>query len=120
MVVEAIRYNAGTLGQYELHAYVVMPNDVHLLVTPTVAIPKLAKSLKGITAKRANQMLGSTGRPFWQEEYYDHTVRAVGGFERIRAYIEGNPVRAGLAREIEEYRWSSAGKANAGFAGPGE
>ncbi|MGC4049072.1 MAG: transposase [Paludibaculum sp.] len=114
MVVEAIRYNGMTLGHYELHAYVVMPNHVHMLVTPKVAIPQLTKSVKGITAKRANQMLGSTGRPFWQEECYDHTVRAVGGFERIRAYIEGNPVRAGLVSEIEEYRWSSAGRASAG------
>jgi hypothetical protein len=47
-------------------------------------------------------MLGSTGRPFWQEESYDHLVRHAPELERIRNYIEGNPVRAGLVREASE------------------
>ena len=109
MIVEAIQYNANILWHYVSHAFVVMPNHVHLLATPAVALPKLTKSLKGITAKRANAMLGSTGRPFWQEESYDHLVRHAREFERIRNYIEGDPVRAGLVREASEYRWSSAG-----------
>ena len=109
MVVEAIQYNAIILGHYVLHAFVVMPNHVHLLATPAVALPKLTKSLKGITAKRANAMLGLTGRPFWQEESYDHLVRHEREYEKIRDYIEGNPVRAGLVSETSEYRWSSAG-----------
>ena len=120
MIVEAIQFNAGTLGHYVLHAFVVMPNHVHLLTTPAVPLPKLTKSLKGITAKRANAMLGSTGRPFWQEERYDHLVRHEREFGKIRNYIEGNPVRAGLVREAGEYRWSSAGWATRGVAcGPG-
>jgi REP element-mobilizing transposase RayT len=69
--VEAIHYNAQALGHYVLHAFVVMPNHVHLLVTPKVPIPQLIKSLKGLTARRANQILEQTGRPFWQEETYD-------------------------------------------------
>jgi putative transposase len=71
-------------------------NHVHLLVTPAVALCKLTKSLKGITAKRANAMLALTGSPFWQEESYDHLVREEGEFYKIRRYIEENPVRAGL------------------------
>src|SRR5437870_1566975 len=51
MVVEAIHDNATVLGHYELHAFVVMPNHVHVLVTPALALCKLTKSLKGITAK---------------------------------------------------------------------
>jgi hypothetical protein len=70
MIVEAIHYNATILGHYVLHAFVVMPNHVHLLATPSVTLPKLTKSLKGITAKRANAMLALTGSPFWQEESY--------------------------------------------------
>jgi hypothetical protein len=56
-------------------------------------------SLKGITAKRADAMLGLTGNPFWQEESYDHLVRHDREFEKIRNDIEVNPVRAGLVRE---------------------
>jgi len=55
MVVEAIEYNANILGHYGLNAFVVMPNHVHLLATPAISLPKLTKSLKGITAKRANR-----------------------------------------------------------------
>jgi REP element-mobilizing transposase RayT len=96
------------------YAFVVMPNHVHLLATPAVLLPKLTKSLKGITAKLANAMLALTGNPFWQEESYDHTVRHEREFEKIRNYIEQNPVRAGLVKESSEYRWSSAGWATGG------
>jgi len=87
MVVEAIHYNAFVLGHYELHAFVVMPNHVHVLVTPTLALWKLTKSLKGITAKRANARMALTGSPFWQEESYDHLVRNQREFEKIRSYV---------------------------------
>jgi putative transposase len=109
MIVEAIQYNGKALGHYILHAFAVMPNHVHLLATPTVPLPKLTRSLKGITAKRANAILALTGNPFWQEESYDHVVRREREFDRIRNYIERNPVRAGLVAEATEYRWSSAG-----------
>ena len=46
IVVDAIYYNAEVLGHYELHAFVVMPNHVHMPVTSGVPLPKLTKSLK--------------------------------------------------------------------------
>ena len=88
-----------------------MPNHVHTLVTAAVPLPKLTKSLKGITAKKANAILGRTGRPFWQEESFVHVVRDKKEFEKIWNYIEQNPVRAGLVREASEYWWSSASSA---------
>jgi putative transposase len=109
MLVESLHHNATILDHYVLHAFAVMPNHVHMLATPRVPLPKLTKSLKGIRAKRANQMLALTGSPFWQEESYDHLVRNEQEFEKIRNYIEANPVRAGLATAASDYRWSSAG-----------
>jgi REP element-mobilizing transposase RayT len=114
MVVEAIEYNAAILKHYRLHAFVIMPNHVHLLTTPLVPLPTLTKSLKGITAKRANAMLALTGNPFWQDESYDHLVRNQREFEKIRNYIAENPVSAGLVSEAREYRWSSGGWATRG------
>ena len=110
MVVGAIYYNAQVLAHYILHAFAVMPNHVHVLITPAVPLSKLTKSLKGITAKRANLMLGRTGSSFGQVESYDHEVRHESEFERIRSYIENNPVPAGLAPEVCRYRCSSAGQ----------
>ena len=111
MMVEVIRYSADVLRHFTLHAFVVMPNHVHILLSPRIDLPKLTKSLKGFSARQANRILGLTGTRFWQEESYDHLVRDQSEFESIRHYIEQNPVRAGLAREASEYRWSSAGRA---------
>ena len=120
IVVEAIHHNASVLHHYILHAFAVMPNHVHLLLSPSVPLPKLTKPLKGISAKRANEMLALTGCPFWQEESYDHLVRNNREFERIRFYIEHNPVRAGLVMEADQYRRSSAWRATGGSpSGPG-
>jgi hypothetical protein len=80
------------LGQYELGAYAIMANHVHVLLLPKVAPSRLLQSLKGAT------------------ESYDHWVRDESEWDRIAAYIEDNPVKAGLVRRAEDYRWSSAGK----------
>ena len=68
----------------------------------------MLKSLKGASAREVNRLLGRTGEPFWQKESYDHWVRDSAEFERIRRYIEGNPVKAGLVARAEDYAWSSA------------
>jgi len=98
------------LGHYELGAYAIMANHVHALLLPKVSPSRLLQSLKGATARQANQLLGRTGEPFWQAESYDHWVRDDREWERIAAYIEDNPVKAGLVQRAEEYRWSSAAK----------
>ena len=57
-VAEAILYRERPLQHYELHAWVVMPNHVHLLVTPLIPVSKLLQSLKRFTATEANRLLG--------------------------------------------------------------
>jgi len=109
LVVETLLDGQDVHHDYILHAFVVMPNHVHLLVTPKATVPKLMQGLKGRTARRANQILKRTGRAFWQEESYDHWVRDEREFGRIRAYIEENPVRAGWVAVAQDYLWSSAG-----------
>ena len=106
----ALAHGAIDLRLYELHAYVVMANHIHLLITPNVELAKLAHSLKRYTAREANLILGIIGKPFWQDESYDRLVRDATEFQRIRRYIENNPVRAGLVAQPEDYRWSSAGQ----------
>jgi putative transposase len=115
IVVDAMRYAADTLGYYDLDAYVVMANHVHVLVEPHVAVTRLLQCIKGFSAREANRVLDRTGEPFWQSECYDHWVRDEAELRRVRCYIENNPVRAGLARRPQDYRWSSA---NAGVEQP--
>ena len=97
----------GAPADYCLHTWVVMPNHVHLLLTPHIEPSIVLRRLKGASAREANQRLGLTGQPFWQAESYDHLVRSQAEFERIEHYIKQNPVRAGLARSEEEYPRSS-------------
>jgi len=96
------------LGHYRLQAWVVMANHVHVLLLPLVSPSRLLGALKGATAREGNRILGRTGEAFWQAESYDHWVRNVDEFERIVAYIESNPVKAGLVQRPGDYPWSSA------------
>jgi putative transposase len=96
------------LGRFDLLAYVVMPNHVHILLEPHAPLPGITRGLKGATARAANSILGRTGGPFWQDESFDHWVRNASERERIRHYIEWNPVRAGLVTKPGDWQWSSA------------
>jgi putative transposase len=107
-VVAAIHRGAATLKQYKLHAYVVMANHVHMLITPAVALARITKGLKGVTARAANRILARIGKPFWLDESYDHWVRNEKEFDRIVSYIENNPLAAGLVARAEDWPWSSA------------
>jgi len=95
-------------GWCSLHAYVVMPNHVHVLWTPWMSLPTLVRQVKGPSALAANRLLGRTGEPFWQSEYFDRQVRNEREFAQIQRYIEWNPVKAGLVVQSEDYPWSSA------------
>ena len=85
-----------------------MANHVHVLLLPKVHPSRLLQSMKGSTAHEANRILGLTGKRFWQAESYDHWVRDGREHARIAAYVENNPVKAGLVAKPEEYRGSSA------------
>jgi putative transposase len=120
LVVDSIHFGAQHLQYYELEAFVVMANHVHLLALPRVSPSRFLQTLKGYTAREANRLLGRTGQPFWQAESYDHTVRDDRESDRIKGYIENNPVKAGLVPNAEDYLWSSAARKaemNLGSAG---
>jgi REP element-mobilizing transposase RayT len=93
---------------YELYAWVVMSNHVHLLIRLLVKPAEAFRRVKGRTARAANLALCRTGEPFWQAESYDHWVRNETEMTRIVRYIETNPVTAGVVDRAEDYRWSSA------------
>ncbi len=107
MTVEALHYHEKNLDHYDLHAYVIMANHVHILITPHVEVSKVMHSLKLFTGREANRALGLAG-PFWQHESYDRLARDGTEFQRIVRYIERNPVHAGLVTMPEDFRWSSA------------
>jgi REP element-mobilizing transposase RayT len=92
----------------QLDAYALMANHVHVLFTPSVPVEQITRQIKGVTARRANLILARTGTRFWQDESFDHWVRNRAESQKIHAYIERNPVAAGLVSRPEDWLWSSA------------
>jgi len=109
-IADVLRRGASEFQRYDLHAYAVMANHLHVLLTPLARIRSITRTLKGITAQTGNRLLRRTGQRFWQDESFDHWVRDEGQFERIKKYIENNPVKAGLCARPEDWPWSSASK----------
>ena len=95
--------------KYKLHAWVVMPNHVHFLVTPKEghALAEIAHSCKSFTAHEANKILNRSGR-FWFPEIFDRHVRNYEHFERTFDYIENNPVKVRLCKNASDWPYSSA------------
>jgi REP element-mobilizing transposase RayT len=95
LVANALRHFDGT--RYELFAWCVMPNHVHVVVKPLPGyeLPQILHSWKSFTAKEANKRLNRTGE-FWQPEPYDHLIRDEADFIHAVNYVLRNPEMAGL------------------------
>ncbi|HUA84616.1 MAG TPA: transposase [Bryobacteraceae bacterium] len=114
MVAQRI-LQAGQSGLCAVDSFVVMPKHVHVLWVPAGSLAALVRTVNGSTARDANRILGATGQRFWQEEYFDRTVRTSDEAARVRTYIEMNPVKAGLCAAPGLYAWSSANPEWAGL-----
>lgn len=119
IVVDAIRYRDER--EYELIAYCIMPNHVHLVfsverfaeslkrkVRDSVShyiVTDIVGSLKKHTAIEANKVLKHKGA-FWQHESYDHVIRNGKEYDNIVWYVLNNPVKAGLVDDWKKWKWS--------------
>ena len=108
MVADALLHGERGRNFYQLRAWVIMPNHVHVLLLPKISLPVITRWLKGSTARQANLILGRTGEAFWQDESFDHRVRDEAELDRLVHYVEYNPFNAGLAANPRAWHWSSA------------
>jgi putative transposase len=91
-------------GRYKLYAFVVMPDHMHLLLTPqNITIERAVGLIKGGFSHRIGSKF-----PVWQRGFTDHRIRDRNDFEIRRNYIHQNPVRAGMVERCESYPYSSA------------
>jgi len=109
VVLEHCLHDHGT--KMLLYCAVVMPDHVHLIYAPMLddrGVPyplhEILGPLKGASAYSVNRRLGRRGT-VWQDESMDHVLRSDESLEEKIAYVRHNPLRAGLARSPEEYRW---------------
>lgn len=100
LVANALKHFDGE--RYDLIAWAVMPNHVHVVLKPFegIKLPDILHSWKSYTANKADELLGRTGA-FWQSEYYDHLIRDENDFACQVNYIKENPAKAGL----ENWTW---------------
>ena len=92
-------------GRYELHAYVVMPDHVHLLLTPApdVSLEKALQFIRGGFSFRLR-----SAHPVWERGHFDKRVPEISAYRKCVVYIEANPVEARLCVDPAGYPHSSA------------
>ena len=109
MVLYHCLHDHGT--KYQLHAAVIIPDHVHVLLTPladvggdTCGLVEILQAIKSTSARNINRALARKGR-VWQEESFDTMLRSDESIRQKAEYICANPVRAGLASHEDEYPW---------------
>lgn len=97
----------------ELYCYTIMSNHVHVVfrlfdeteIKEPLYLQQVMQSIKRYSARKCNELLGEEGI-FWQHESYDRLVRNDAELRRIMLYILQNPVKAGLCKEMSDWKWS--------------
>lgn len=77
---------------YELIAFAIMPNHVHLLFKPLQSLSKVMQIIKGVSANEINK-LRQNKNTFWADNYYDKLIRNEKHFNIVYNYIKNNPLK---------------------------
>ena len=90
--------------KFLLHEFVIMPDHVHLLLTPAkeISLERAVQFIKGGFSFRLQSRF-----PVWQASFTNHRIRDANDYERHRGYIRENAVRAGLVRTAKDYPFCS-------------
>lgn len=102
-------------GNFKLHAFVLMPDHFHILLTPSqrITLERAVQLIKGGSSRKIRQEL-LYRFPIWQTGFDDHRIRSRADFDERVRYIHDNPAQARLAERPERYAYSSAHSAFAG------
>lgn len=96
--------------KWHVDQFCIMPNHVHLLVSPIddagLSLKDFIKRLKGRSSFSINKLLSRKGR-FWQVDWFDRWVRSEAELRRIRDYIRENPKKAGLPEKYSKQPYMS-------------
>lgn len=92
---------------YLLHEFVVMPDHIHVLLTPKKSLEKAVQFIKGGFSYRAKKEFASN-MEVWQKGFSDHRIRDARDYRLHQTYIQQNPVWKNLSESPGEYAYSSA------------
>jgi putative transposase len=102
-----ILYGYKRQGSFQLHAFVVMPEHVHLLITPGATLERAVQLIKGGFSYNFGLEFGRQ-KEVWQRGFTDHRIRDTVDFELHRSYVHQNPVKRRLVQNASDYRYCSA------------
>ena len=107
LMVDVLKHYAEQ-GKFVLHEFVIMPDHLHLLLTPAkdISLERALQVIKGGFSYR----LGKKHGPVWQESFSNHHVRDEGDYLRHAEYIRLNPARAQIVETVELYPYSSSAR----------
>ena len=96
-------------GAFTLHAFVLMPDHFHILLTPSqeTTLERAVQLIKGGSARRIG-IERQLRFPVWQRGFSDHRIRSAADYDSHLVYIAQNPVCKKLVVNPSEYLWSSA------------
>ena len=108
-LLSLLEENARSAG-VAVHAYVLMSNHFHLLATPETveSIPQMMQAVGRRYVRYFNRLQGRTGT-LWEGRYRSTLIQTERYLLTCMAYIDLNPVRAGLVGDPGDYPWSSHG-----------
>jgi putative transposase len=92
---------------YLLHEFVIMPDHIHVLLTPKTSLERAVQFIKGGFSFRAKKELGSN-LEVWQKGFSDHRIRDARDYTEHALYLRQNPVRARFCLTAAEFPYSSA------------
>jgi len=106
--------------EYRIDAIVILPDHIHMIITPKIATdyPKIIRAMKyhfskHLEAKYYTYVKQSTSRykrgskPIWQKRYYEHTIRDEKDYVEKMAYIQYNPSKHNLVKDVKDWEYSS-------------
>ncbi len=97
-----------TQKKYLLHEFVVMPDHLHLIITPTrITLERAMQCIKGGFSFQLNTNL-KVKKEVWQPSFFDRRIRDSLEYQKFKDYIWQNPVKRFLVKTPEEYPYSSA------------
>lgn len=106
IISECILYPDGK--EYNLICFTIMPTHIHIafeLLSGNKGISKIMQSIKGISSRRINTILNRNGK-LWQDESYDRWIRNDKELYYVIRYILENPVKAGLVKNWDDWRYT--------------
>jgi putative transposase len=108
ILIEAL-FHYRDLNSYLLHEFVVMPDHLHLMLTPspTTSLEKTMQFIKGGSSYRIRKARNQE-MEIWQVGFHDWTIRDTRDWQTKVEYIHTNPVRAKLVQRPEDWPYSSA------------